>query len=83
MTNRAAKVTPDAPLYASEDQIAVFVIGPARAKEWPGIVAALERQGFPPINKVFGGRYRPAVKAWLDAFEAARRMAEKRKANRA
>lgn len=56
------------PLYLPDNEIAALVIGKARAKEWPGIVAALERQGFPPTNPLFGGRYWPAVRLWLDQF---------------
>ena len=56
------------PLYPDEATIAVYVVGPKRAKEWPGIAAALERQGFPQVNPLFGGRYWPAVVKWMDQF---------------
>ena len=69
MANRAAKVLQaDVPLYPDERTLAALVVGQERAKEWTGIAAALERQGFPPINPLFGGRYWPAVRHWLDRF---------------
>lgn len=56
------------PLYLPDPEIAKLVIGPGRSKEWPGIVQALERQGFPQASPLFGGRYWPAVRLWLDQF---------------
>lgn len=59
---------PAMPLYPDEATIAAQVVGPKRAKDWPGIAAALERQGFPQVNPLFGGRYWPAVVKWMDQF---------------
>lgn len=53
------------PLYPSEQQIARLVLG-ERSKSWTGLSAVLEKQGLPPIDPLFGGRYWPAVKAFLD-----------------
>lgn len=44
------------PLFPSEAQIAELVLGCERAKEWPQIVAVLEKRGFPRIHPVMGGR---------------------------
>ncbi len=46
----------DLPLFPSEQQIAELVLGHERAKEWPQIVAVLEKRGFPRIHPVMGGR---------------------------
>jgi hypothetical protein len=55
-------------LYVSEKEIALEVLGPDRASEWRGIATILERNGFPKVDPLFGGRYMPAVRAWLDAY---------------
>lgn len=54
------------PLYPSEDDIALAVLGPGKARTWPGLAVVLERLGLPRIDPQFGGRYWPAVKAFLD-----------------
>ncbi|MGN8096208.1 hypothetical protein [Methylobacterium sp. 22177] len=41
-------------------------MGPARSKGWTGLAVVLERGGFPRVDPQFGGRYWPAVKAFLD-----------------
>lgn len=56
------------PLYLPEQEIAALVIGKDRVREWPGIVSALEKQGFPQVSPLFAGRYWPAVRVWLDHF---------------
>jgi hypothetical protein len=52
------------PLYLTEAQIA-RALG-ANTREWPSIAAALELDGLPKVDPIFGGRYWPAVKAFLD-----------------
>jgi hypothetical protein len=54
------------PLYPTEEQIARAVLPPDKTKEWDGIASVLERRGFPQIDPLLGGRYWPAVKAFLD-----------------
>ncbi|TSJ64606.1 hypothetical protein FO470_04930 [Starkeya sp. 3C] len=54
------------PLYPSEAEIARELLGPNRAGEWRGLAALLERKGLPTVDPLFGGRYWPAVKAYLD-----------------
>lgn len=53
-------------LYPDEAEIARAVLGPGRAKCWPGLAVVLERSGFPKVDVMMGGRYWPAVKAFLD-----------------
>src|SRR5690242_6505458 len=53
------------PLYPNDAMIADAVLGPGRRDEWKGIVQMLEREGFPPIQPRFGGRYWPACDYWF------------------
>jgi hypothetical protein len=53
-------------LYPDEAEIARLVLGDARAKDWDGVATVLERKGLPPIDPMMGGRYWPAVRAFLD-----------------
>lgn len=54
------------PLYPPEDEIARELFGPHRIAAWHVIAKSLEKQGLPAIDPVFGRRYWPAVKQWLD-----------------
>lgn len=56
----------DMPLFPSEADISRAVLGPGRLNEWKCLAPSLERQGMPRVDPVFGGRYWPAVRAWLD-----------------
>lgn len=53
------------PLYPSEAEIAREVLGPGRVAEWKGLVQVLEREGFPPIQPRFGGRFWPSCVHWF------------------
>lgn len=55
-------------MYLSEAEIAKEVIGPNRLTEWKALAIILERKGFPKIDPMFGGRYMPAVRKWLDEY---------------
>lgn len=55
------------PLYPTEAQIAREVLGPGRLAEWKGLAVVLEREGFPPIQPRFGGRYWEACVQWFRA----------------
>jgi len=56
----------DLPLFPGEDEIAVLVLGNARAKEWPRIAKLLEDEDdFPPIDRHVGARYWPAVSGYF------------------
>ena len=56
------------PLYLTEAVVARQVLGTTRDAEWQGIAHILERDGFPKVDPLFGGRYWPACRAWLDAY---------------
>lgn len=56
----------DLPLFAADDQIGEVVLGPERKTEFEGFATLLERDGMPKISPLWGGRYVPAVKAFLD-----------------
>ncbi|WP_313901206.1 hypothetical protein [Methylobacterium sp. J-048] len=47
------------------------MLGPKRAKVWPGLAVVLERSGLPRVDVMFGGRYWPAVRAFLDRYHHA------------
>lgn len=66
MARPARTSATDLPLYPDEDQIARAVLGPDRARDWCGLAQLLERHGFPRVDPQFGGRYWPAVRAYLD-----------------
>jgi hypothetical protein len=54
------------PLYPDEAAIAVAVLGPKRAKDWPRIAQHLEdKHGLPPVDPEIGGRFWPAVVAYF------------------
>jgi hypothetical protein len=54
------------PLFASDAEIGAALLGSKRACEWKGLAPLYERQGFPKIDPVIGGRYVPAIKAFFD-----------------
>lgn len=54
------------PLFPDESAIAIAVLGADRASNWETLSSSLERWGLPRIDPVFGGRYWPSVKLWLD-----------------
>ncbi|QGY01518.1 hypothetical protein MMSR116_06070 [Methylobacterium mesophilicum SR1.6/6] len=67
MAASKASTSPEpACLYPDEAEIARAVLGPGRAKCWPSLAVVLERSGFPKVDVMMGGRYWPAVKAFLD-----------------
>src|SRR6516225_3788491 len=56
--------SPAPPFYPDEAEIARRVLGD-RAREWPGKVAVLERDGLPKIDPLMGGRFWPAVQQFF------------------
>lgn len=54
------------PLFASEMDISVALMGPGRYSTFRAIVPLLERRGFPKIDGLMGGRYTPAIRAFFD-----------------
>lgn len=66
---------PDA-LYPTEAKIAREVFGDgAHLDEWKGLAVVLEREGLPKVDLLFGRRYWPAVKAWLDVWNRVDKIA--------
>lgn len=60
------------PLYMTDEQIAIAVLGEDRAHEWPAILAHLESENadrLPPISTLMGGRFWPHVVQYLDMLE--------------
>lgn len=57
----------DLPLFAQDQDIGEAVLGYSRRDEFSGFAALCERDGMPKINPLWGGRYVPAVKAFLDS----------------
>jgi hypothetical protein len=65
---RSMPVTWDTlPLFASDEAIGEAVLGRDRRGEFHGLATLHERDGMPKISPVWGGRYVPAVKSFLDA----------------
>ena len=52
-------------LYPDENELARCVLG-KNAKQWSSIATTLEREGLPQIDPLIGGRFWPAVRAFLD-----------------
>jgi hypothetical protein len=52
-------------LYPDESEIARYILG-KKAKQWTKIAPILEREGLPRIDPLTGGRFWPAVRAFLD-----------------
>ena len=52
-------------LYPDEGELAQCILG-KKAKQWPSIAPILEREGLPEIDPLTGGRFWPAVLAFLD-----------------
>jgi hypothetical protein len=53
-------------LYPDESEIAIAVLGPKRAKNWPVIAVHLEnKHGLPRVDQEMGGRFWPAVVAYF------------------
>jgi hypothetical protein len=56
----------DLPLFADDQTIGTALLGAQRAKEWSAVAPLYEREGLPKIDRLMGGRYVPAVKAFFD-----------------
>jgi hypothetical protein len=56
----------DLPLFADDATLGRALLGPDRAGEWRQMAPLLEARGLPTIDKLMGGRYVPAVKAFFD-----------------
>ncbi len=56
----------DLPLFATDAELGVALLGRARAAVWSSLVPSFEREGLPKNDPLMGGRYVPAVKAFFD-----------------
>jgi hypothetical protein len=56
----------DLPLFATDDQLGEAILGWARRKDFDGLATLREIDGMPKSSTFWGGRYVPAVKAFLD-----------------
>lgn len=56
------------PLFADDEQIGEAVLGSERKREFRGFATLLEPKGMPKVSSLFGGRYVPAVKLFLDRY---------------
>ena len=65
--SRPRKTWADLPLFATDEDIGEAVLGYARRKDFAGLASLQERHGMPKLDPVWGGRYVPAVKAYLDS----------------
>jgi hypothetical protein len=54
------------PLFAPDDVVGAWLLGPDRAREWQQIAPLLEARGLPKTDTLMGGRYLPAVIAFFD-----------------
>ncbi|RVK61903.1 hypothetical protein CN126_12305 [Sinorhizobium meliloti] len=59
------------PLFATDDEIAIAIVGKARASNWRrGALVLLEARGFPKVDALHGGRPVPLVRKWYNKYMA-------------
>lgn len=57
------------PLFATDDEIAIAIVGKARASHWKrGALVLLEARGFPKVDPLHGGRPVPLVRKWYNQY---------------
>lgn len=56
----------DLPLFATDTELGLALLGRARAALWGNIALEFEQEGLPKNDPRLGGRYVPAVKAFFD-----------------
>jgi hypothetical protein len=71
MTDRF-KTLDQLPAFASEEQLAVALMGAGKTSAFRAVVPLLEARGFPKVDGLMGGRYIPAVRAFFDREYAVR-----------
>jgi hypothetical protein len=55
------------PLFATDDEIAIAIVGRKRASEWRrGALQILEARGFPKVDALHGGRPVPLIRKWYE-----------------
>ena len=55
------------PAFATDEEIGEVVLGRDRKREFRGLAELHEPAGMPKIDPAWGGRYVPAVRAYLDS----------------
>lgn len=59
----------DLPLFATDRQLAMAIVGKDRAEMWVrSVVPQLERKGFPKIDPLHDGRPVPLVEKFFDGY---------------
>ncbi len=59
----------DLPVFATDRQLAVAIVGKERATMWvKTVIPQLERKGFPRIDPLHDGRPVPLVKKFYDGY---------------
>jgi hypothetical protein len=66
---RPTRTLDQLPLFSDDESIGEAVLGRDRAGEFRGIATLLEQKGMPPVSPIFGGRYVPSVKWFLDTMQ--------------
>lgn len=57
------------PLFATDDEIAIAIVGKARASNWKrGALPILEARGLPRVDPLHGGRPVPLVRKFYDNY---------------
>jgi hypothetical protein len=54
------------PIFASDEAVAEWLMGPGKANDWRQIAVILETRGLPKVDALMGGRYTPAVTAFFN-----------------
>lgn len=68
-SNLAADPFAKLPLFATDDEIAIPIVGKSRAADWKrGTLRVLEASGFPLIDALHGGRPVPLIKKYYDHY---------------
>jgi hypothetical protein len=71
---RPTRTIDQLPLFSDDESIGEAVLGRERAGEFSGIATLLEQKGMPTISPIFGGRYVPSVKGFLDSMQGVNPM---------
>lgn len=67
--NERATALSALPLFATDKQLAVAIVGRSRADMWvKTVIPQLERKGFPRIDPLHDGRPVPLVKKFYDGY---------------
>jgi len=53
------------PLFASEEEVSMSLMGPSKYVRWCQVAPLLEGRGFPKIDALLEGRYTPAIKDYF------------------